>query len=607
MCSIEEPILVKEQAPLSAGKKCIKCKIAKATILIRYSTYCKSCFQHVFVGKFRKNLEKSRVIHSAPDEKAMVALSGGPSSRCLLQLLRDYCEPLPHEISKKSTFNEIKICHVDESVAIFDEQEKEKENSTLCKVESIAKKYNYEFIGLRLEDIFSPEYTSSGLYDNSLLDAVSTLTSKEELLWHFKMCLLMQMARKKGCTRLFMGDCSTRLSIKIISLTSKGRGFSLPLETSGECNLFKAEKHYEFNFLLCQNNKIVNLDSIDVIILRPMKDMLSKEIGIYNQFTGLVDDIVITPTLTSMMSVASSIERLTEDFIVGLEKDYPSTVSTIARTGAKLTPSNLINLEQSCAVCMMPYKEGIKNWQNRITVHMKQPPLAPPSPFTSPSQNSISMDYNNSSCQCASNDTLCYACLVNMRDIKKVVEFPPYVADAILQKIQKATNATIAISPTANRLKYKFFATTNFNNKSLKTDYVGIPDTISNLRPIKYYIPENASPEDTEWRLHRERIDQFNHQFWTSNNELFIVEKQEYENQLKLKTGKKPTSAEISIFYKDFLDKAYDRQMAYNQQWWKENIRMLLPGGKAAIRNFRIWMPKRSRTRISFFEKNASS
>ena len=41
------------------------------------------------------------------------------------------------------------------------------------------------------------------------------------------------------CTRLFLGDCSSRLSIKIISLASKGRGFSLPLETSGETDWFE--------------------------------------------------------------------------------------------------------------------------------------------------------------------------------------------------------------------------------------------------------------------------------------------------------------------------------------------------------------------------------
>lgn len=41
-----------------------------------------------------------------------------------------------------------------------------------------------------------------------------------------------------------------------------------------------------------------------------MKDMLSKEIGIYNQFAGL-DDVYVQ-NVTSMMHAKASIERLTE-------------------------------------------------------------------------------------------------------------------------------------------------------------------------------------------------------------------------------------------------------------------------------------------------------
>jgi cytoplasmic tRNA 2-thiolation protein 2 len=49
---------------------------------------------------------------------------------------------------------------------------------------------------------------------------------------------------------------------------------------------------------------------IDLVILRPMKDMLSKEIRIYNQFLKL--DTIFTPTLTTMKSSKVSIDRLTE-------------------------------------------------------------------------------------------------------------------------------------------------------------------------------------------------------------------------------------------------------------------------------------------------------
>jgi hypothetical protein len=46
------------------------------------------------------------------------------------------------------------------------------------------------------------------------------------------------------------------------------------------------------------------------MVLRPMKDMLSKEIGIYNQFLRL--DIIFTPTLTTMKTSKVSIDKLTE-------------------------------------------------------------------------------------------------------------------------------------------------------------------------------------------------------------------------------------------------------------------------------------------------------
>lgn len=56
----------------------------------------------------------------------------------------------------------------------------------------------------------------------------------------------------------------------------------------------------------------------------------------------------------------------------------------------------------------------------------------------------------------------------------------------------------------------------------------------------------------------------------------------------------------MSGFYKKFLDDAYERQMAYNKEWWKENIGMLIPAFKAAIRNFKKAKP----TTIKYFDKS---
>ncbi|KAG0324227.1 hypothetical protein BGZ99_002059 [Dissophora globulifera] len=115
----------------------------------------------------------------------------------------------------------------------------------------------------------------------------------------------------------------------------------------------------------------------------------------------------------------------------------------------------------------------------------------------------------------------------------------------------------------------------------------GNPHPISNLRPVLYPIPPNESPEDREFRERRERVDAFNQDFWVSNNNMFNKAKADYEEKIRAQNGNQPvTTEELSVFYKDFLDRAYDRQMRYNRQWWVENVGMLLPAAKAAVRKW---------------------
>ncbi|KAG1449984.1 hypothetical protein G6F46_010712 [Rhizopus delemar] len=122
--------------------------------------------------------------------------------------------------------------------------------------------------------------------------------------------------------------------------------------------------------------------------------------------------------------------------------------------------------------------------------------------------------------------------------------------------------------------------------KPVAADMIGTPDPISNLRPVKYYVLPNETKEEKEWRESCERVDEFNHKFWYENNSMFIKAKADYEEELKM-NGKEVTAEAMSMFYKDFLNKAYDRQMEYNRNWWKMNLSQLYPGFKAAIRSMK--------------------
>ncbi|KAL0136143.1 hypothetical protein V8B55DRAFT_1553456 [Mucor lusitanicus] len=115
-------------------------------------------------------------------------------------------------------------------------------------------------------------------------------------------------------------------------------------------------------------------------------------------------------------------------------------------------------------------------------------------------------------------------------------------------------------------------------------DMIGTPDPISNLRPVKYYISPNETTEEKEWRESCQRVDAFNEDFWQKNNTLFMNAKAEFEDQFRAR-GEEVTAEAMSVFYKDFLNKAYDRQMEYNRTWWKMNVAQLYPGFKAAMRS----------------------
>ncbi|KAF8931188.1 hypothetical protein BGZ52_013143 [Haplosporangium bisporale] len=124
---------------------------------------------------------------------------------------------------------------------------------------------------------------------------------------------------------------------------------------------------------------------------------------------------------------------------------------------------------------------------------------------------------------------------------------------------------------------------------ALNTDkfLVGNPHPVSNLRPVRYPVPSDESAEDRALREQRERVDAFNQNFWVSNNNMFNKAKAEYEDKIRAQNGGEAvTTEELSIFYKDFLDKAYERQMNYNRQWWIENVGLLWPSAKSVVRKW---------------------
>ncbi|OZJ02183.1 hypothetical protein BZG36_04321 [Bifiguratus adelaidae] len=335
------------RAPKPKAGTCIKCKTRPSTVVLRHVQYCKDCFLFATTGKFRSAFGKS-AISNTTGHKAMVAFSGGPSSRALLHLMKGFQHVGSHQSGQKRLFDELVICHIDETAAFNG-------SSTLdmARVVVDTEYPDFTFHGQLIEDIYEDEALSS--IDKKeklrqLFAQAGSLTAKEDLLWHIKMHLLVKAAQKLGCTRLILGDSATRIAIKVISFTAKGRGYSLPLEIGGDIHGLYP----------------------NLVILRPLKDMLAKEIAIYDHSQGLLNSLVPATNFSTMAPPTASIDRATEEFIVGLDRDFPSTVSTIVRTASKLKLASSMNGQSRCALCHMPIQSGSKDWKQRITVQSTQ-------------------------------------------------------------------------------------------------------------------------------------------------------------------------------------------------------------------------------------------
>ena len=139
-------------------------------------------------------------------------------------------------------------------------------------------------------------------------------------------------------------------------------------------------------------------------------------------------------------------------------------------------------------------------------------------------------------------------------------------------------------------------------------DLIGPADKISNLRSYKYFIPENESKCEYEYRKLREEVQEFNHQYWTEQNLKFVENKKKFseikrmERQFLNKSNDSNEKLEITDpelnakqmneFYKEFLNDNYLNHYEYNKKWFSYNFSLLIPAVRVylyRLKNRRIF------------------
>ena len=169
-------------------------------------------------------------------------------------------------------------------------------------------------------------------------------SSKEELVQHMRRSVLVKSAESLNCAKVFTGENGTVLAIELLAGVAGGGGGTLPYRVG-----FRDTRHTQGDDGTEDITGIKN----GVTILRPMRDVSSKEVALYTTFHQLETNV--SETFGTGEDSLYSIKKLTEDFLVGLQDGFPATIPTIFKTGDKLSMPGDGDVDgRLCCLCSGP-------------------------------------------------------------------------------------------------------------------------------------------------------------------------------------------------------------------------------------------------------------
>ncbi|XP_030083332.2 cytoplasmic tRNA 2-thiolation protein 2 isoform X2 [Serinus canaria] len=426
----------------------MKCGQGTAALVIRVGDpFCRGCFREYFVHKFRAMLGKNRVIF--PGEKVLLAVSGGPASSAMVRQVQ---EGLSREAAKRLRFIP-GLVYVEEGAVR--RQSPEQREQTLAQMETLLQATGFPYHLIHLEEALElppsilqpglehagpsgPSYkeavdsfiqqqrqdgdsgtsvpghstpdTAAGAPASPRLpgaaqtqellrtfEAATTATAREELLEMLRTHLIVQTARDRGYAKVMMGESLTRVAIKLLTNLSLGRGAYLAVDTG-----FTDQRHG------------------DVMVVRPMRDYTAKEIAFYNRFFSV--PTVSVPPLFTKRREKPSIHQLVERFLLGLQEEFPSTISTVYRTGEKLSPEPAKASSESdrCLLCLCGLDTyGEEELALEPTLILEEPAAGAES-------------------KAAYIPLLCYSCRLTFKELGPLDTLPPYVRAEGQRRIRRA-------------------------------------------------------------------------------------------------------------------------------------------------------------------------
>ncbi|XP_032529215.2 cytoplasmic tRNA 2-thiolation protein 2 [Danaus plexippus] len=295
-------------------KVCRKCN-GPGTVFVRKEyCYCNDCFITNTNHKFRACIGKNKKLTS--NEKVLVCLSGGKSSTVLLDLIYNGINLDSHKKLRIVPF----FVHI---TGIKKESESKKTTDMII---DQCQKYNFDLYVVNIQEYKSNEDISycTNSFSPATLAAKNlnfTTTTGQDVLTKIKHNLFIRISKQLGCRFVLTAETTTLLAMKLLSSIVIGRGSQVE------------------NDIGFADNRDGNVE-----ILRSMRDITNEEIDIYLN----IKQMCVDPKDSDQ---EISLQAAIRDFVLDLQENYPSTISTVCKTADKLGSVNGKNNIKKCHVC----------------------------------------------------------------------------------------------------------------------------------------------------------------------------------------------------------------------------------------------------------------
>lgn len=338
MCSnIEDDTLVvmtrDEVETINFQETCKKCNESKIAVKLKFKEpQCEQCFLTYVRHKFRASLGSTKIV--ARGARILIVYDGGPKSSVLLDMLRF---AFFQDTFKKLHF-EPHVLYIDDSI-LYDLTDEQRSNR-LRRVGVLLKQFGFNTYCTSVADSSHPLYS----YDEYMDQPVANEKLKE-----FKL-KLTSMVSHTFCDD-YIGNVRTNIIRSIASKLDTNFAFTSEIE-SDLAKIFLTNITLGRGGSVCQDIAFCDTRG-NVPIIRPIRNLDIVEVQHYIKFNKIeclaLDELDIDGLFDK------SLQNVTKSFVDELQTNFPSTISTIFRTGEKISgitvdQSQIID-EGNCSFC----------------------------------------------------------------------------------------------------------------------------------------------------------------------------------------------------------------------------------------------------------------